>query len=91
MCLTTHDHTMQRGAYEAMVLEKPLITSDWNVLRETFYRGTIHVDNTAEEIAKAVRQAMKNQTDMKKNMRCLNMERRTIFQNKLQILRESLI
>ena len=90
ICLTTHDHTMQRGAYEAMVLEKPLITSDWNVLRETFYRGTIHVDNTAEEIVSAVRQAMKNQTEMKKSMHCLNIERRVIFQNKLQILRESL-
>lgn len=54
LCLTTHDHTMQRGAYEAMALGKPLITSDWEILRQTFSRGTVHVDNSPSEIAKAI-------------------------------------
>ena len=54
ICLTTHDHTMQRGAYEAMALGKPLITSNWQILRQTFSQGTAHVDNSPSEIAKAV-------------------------------------
>jgi len=51
---------MQRGGYEAVALEKPLITSQWPLLREVFSRGTIHVDNSAESITAAVRQIQAN-------------------------------
>lgn len=54
MCLTTRDHTMQRGACEALSVGRPIITSDWALLRTYFDRGTIHVDNTAGSIASAV-------------------------------------
>ena len=50
MCLTTRDHTMQRGACEALSLGKPIITSRWPLLRTYFHRGTVHVDNTAAGI-----------------------------------------
>jgi glycosyltransferase involved in cell wall biosynthesis len=55
MVLTTRDHTMQRGAYEAMALGTPIITSDWRLLRETFSKGAVFVDNSPEDIVKAVR------------------------------------
>ena len=55
LVLTRENHTMQRGGYEAMALEKPLITSDWPLLREVFSRGTVHVDNTSGGIELAVR------------------------------------
>jgi glycosyltransferase involved in cell wall biosynthesis len=58
MCLTTRDHTMQNGAAEALYLGTPVITSNWQVLREFFSRGTIHVDNSPESIADAVRRMM---------------------------------
>lgn len=54
LCLTTRDHTMQRGGYEAMAVGKPLITSDWPLLRRTFDGGTVHVDNSPRSIADAV-------------------------------------
>jgi len=60
MVLTRENHTMQRGGYEAVALEKPLITSQWPLLREVFSRGTIHVDNSAESITAAVRQIQAN-------------------------------
>ncbi|HUP76704.1 MAG TPA: glycosyltransferase [Acidimicrobiales bacterium] len=56
MCLTTRDNTMQRGACEALSLGKPIITSDWPLLRTYFDRGTVHVDNTSARIAAAVRE-----------------------------------
>jgi len=34
MTLTTDNHTMQRGACEAVWLGKPIITSDWPILKE---------------------------------------------------------
>lgn len=54
MCLTTENHTMQSGASQALWLGKPIITSDWPMLREYFNQGTIHVDNTEESIYGAV-------------------------------------
>jgi glycosyltransferase involved in cell wall biosynthesis len=33
LCLTTRDHTMQRGACEALSLGRPIITSDWPQLK----------------------------------------------------------
>ena len=54
MCLTTRDHTMQRGACEALSLGRPIITSDWPLLRSYFDQGTLHVDNTADGIQRAV-------------------------------------
>jgi glycosyltransferase involved in cell wall biosynthesis len=53
--LTTLDHTMQRAAYEAVYLGKPVITSNFALLLKEFDRGTVHVDNTAAAIAAGIR------------------------------------
>lgn len=56
MCLTTRDHTMQRGACEALSMGRPVITSDWPLLREYFDEGTVHVGPaTPATIAEGVR------------------------------------
>jgi glycosyltransferase involved in cell wall biosynthesis len=54
MCLTTRDHTMQRGACEALSLGKPIITSRWPLLEDYFHKGTIHVDNSSAGIRAGV-------------------------------------
>lgn len=58
MVLTTRDHTMQMGAYEAMSLEQPIITSDWDILRESFGPGAVYVNNSASSISQGVLQLM---------------------------------
>ncbi len=88
--LTTHDYTMQRGGYEAMALEKPLITSDWGVLRDTFYLGTVHVDNSPEAIAKAVTQVLSERPRLLAEMRQLRRERFDRFADTLRTLQELL-
>jgi glycosyltransferase involved in cell wall biosynthesis len=60
MALTTQDHTMQRGACEALSLGKPIITSDWGLLKEFFYKGAVHVQNSAQAIREGV-QEMRSQ------------------------------
>jgi glycosyltransferase involved in cell wall biosynthesis len=55
--LTTHDNTLLMGAYEAVALGTPLITSDWPVLRDYFSRGAIHIANTVEGLCGGVRRA----------------------------------
>ncbi|MCO8122504.1 glycosyltransferase [Stieleria sp. TO1_6] len=54
MSLTTRDHTMLRGAWEAIYQGTPVIVSDWPVLKQAFPLGALHVDNSPEGIAEAV-------------------------------------
>lgn len=60
MCLTTRDHTMQRGACEALSLGTPIITSDWPLLRAYFGDGAAYVDNTSAGICEGI-QDLQNQ------------------------------
>jgi glycosyltransferase involved in cell wall biosynthesis len=55
MTLTTRDHTMLRGAYEAVYQGTPVIISNWQLLRNAFHQGAIHTDNSSVEIVRAVR------------------------------------
>ncbi len=87
--LTTHDHTMQRGGYEAVALGKPLVTSDWGLLRETFSRGTVHVANTPEAIADGIRRALAERQRLGEEMRLLRTEREGIFAGRLAELRRA--
>ena len=56
LALTTLDHTMLRGAYEAIYQGTPVIVSDSDMLRAAFDEGALHVDNTPEAIVAAVSQ-----------------------------------
>jgi glycosyltransferase involved in cell wall biosynthesis len=56
LVLTTYDHTMLRGAYEAIYQGTPVIVSDWPLLRDAFPQGAIHVDNSRAAIVSAVRE-----------------------------------
>lgn len=81
--LTLHDHTMQRGGYEAMALGKPLVTSDWGLLRETFSRGTVHVDNTPAALAAGIRRALDERARLGLEMEGLRREREAVFRTRL--------
>ena len=75
LVLTTYDHTMLRGAYEAIYQNTPVIVSDWPILREAFPYGALHVDNTAEGIAGAVRVARASIAELHQNARRLREEK----------------
>ena len=73
--LTTRDRTMQRGAYEAIYLGRPVITSDWKVLRENFEGGAIFVDNTVSGIVKGIEAALSNLNDIEYSAKKLRNEK----------------
>lgn len=60
LSLTTVDHTMQRGAYEAVYLGKPVVTSNFEVLRKSFEKGAVHVDNTVDDIVRGISKMREN-------------------------------
>jgi len=64
MVLTKWNHTLVMGGFEAVCLGKPLITSDWPVLKEYFSMGTIHTPNTIEGIYKSICQTRSEQVSL---------------------------
>jgi glycosyltransferase involved in cell wall biosynthesis len=71
MVLTTRDHTLLAGAYEALTVETPLILSDWPVLRKHFPMGTVHVANTEEGVCEGVRAVQNNYAQLKQEVQLL--------------------
>ena len=86
MVLTTRNHTMQRGAYEAMALDKPLITSSWPLLRQTFSRGTVYVDNSVDGITAGLETFACNHPKLAVEMKELRHQRHAEFVTKLNTL-----
>ena len=58
--LTSRNHTMLRGAYEAVYQATPVIVSDWPLLRQAFDEGAIHVNNSPEQLVMAIREMQAN-------------------------------
>lgn len=76
MILVTSDHTMQRGAYEAMSWGTPIITSDWSILRSAFPRGAVFVKNDCEDIARGVEGFFRKKEQLKLEMQELRQEKK---------------
>ena len=66
--LTTQENCLVCGAYEAMVLEKPLVTSKTSALQKYFTAGTVFVDHDPESIANGVRLAFERRVELKRQI-----------------------
>jgi hypothetical protein len=77
---------MQRGACEAVWLAKPIITSDWPVLRTHFHKGTVFVDNSVKGIQQGIQAMRKSQQMLTQEIFVLQQERRKEWQGKYQAL-----
>lgn len=86
ICLTTRNHTMQRGACEALSLGKPIITSDWPLLREYFHKGTVHVPNTSQGIRQGVQQMVARYPEYQAGIKDLQVGQRQEWRNKIEAL-----
>jgi len=83
MDLTTENTSIVAGAYEAVALEQPLITSNWPPLRRYFNKGTIFTDNSAEGIRKAIIVAMTKKDELSTGMHQLKIERTKEWEDKI--------
>jgi len=70
--LTTRDGTVLSGAFEAISLGKPLIVSDWQILRDYFSIGTIHIPNSVDGVCKGVLQAQLELSTLQRDILILN-------------------
>jgi glycosyltransferase involved in cell wall biosynthesis len=83
MCLCTNDNTMQRGAYEAMSVETPLVLSDWQLLRDTFSSGAVYVDNSVDGICAGILKLRGDVENYRRGIRELKVRRSTAWDEKL--------
>ncbi len=60
LTLTTRDHTMLRGAWEAIYQKTPVVISNWQILQENFPEGAVHVDNSVSAIVQGLEMMRKN-------------------------------
>lgn len=86
MTLTTLDHTMLRGAYEAIYQGTPVIVSDWPILRESFSEGSIHVDNSPQGIVDAIRSMQAGLSAYREGARRLRERKLTRWQETRQAI-----
>ncbi|MDQ1257098.1 MAG: hypothetical protein QG656_1699 [Candidatus Hydrogenedentes bacterium] len=75
LVLTTLDFTMQRGGSEAISAGKPLITTNFQMLKDVFYKGTVHVNNSPESIIDAVRTIQRDRARFEREMDEMRAER----------------
>ena len=73
--LTTRDLTMQNGAFEALELGIPIITSNWPVLQSTFSKGAVLIDNTSMEYVTAIKEIQQNYSTYCEQISILRSER----------------
>jgi glycosyltransferase involved in cell wall biosynthesis len=81
LSLTTRDHTMQRGACEALWVGTPIVTSNWPVLREYFTAGTVHVGGTAGEIRDGISEMVRDHPTYRDGIEHLREDRRKAWQD----------
>ena len=81
--LTTQENCLLCGAYEAMALDKPLVTSRTSALQKYFTGGTVFVDHKPESIIDGVRLAYERRGELK--LQIEDWKRRTITDNTRKI------
>jgi glycosyltransferase involved in cell wall biosynthesis len=82
---------MQRGAYEAMSMSKPIIVSDWPILRQTFYKGTILVLNNEESIEQGILEMIAGKKRFEQEICELREERLKLYERSIADLRKIIL
>jgi glycosyltransferase involved in cell wall biosynthesis len=72
--LTAMENCLVCGAYEAVAVERPLVTSDTRALRAYFNRGTVYTAHTAQSLASAIRYALRERLRLAAEMKVLKLE-----------------
>jgi len=66
--LCTQNDTMLCGAYEALSIGKPLLTSKWSAMERRFAKGTVFVENTPLGIRDGIREAISRRVQLSQEM-----------------------
>ncbi|MBI4720431.1 MAG: hypothetical protein HY770_04255 [Chitinivibrionia bacterium] len=73
--LTKRDNCLLCGAYEGVGAGKPLVLSDTKTLRGYFDGGAVFTSNTAEDIARAMREVLEKKDSLSREIEALKARR----------------
>ena len=90
MVLTKRSKTLLSGCYEALMLEKPIITSNFEVLQDAFNKGTVFVDNSVPQIVNAIKKVQNNYWKLKEEITYLKKEKNNEWNTKIGILKSTI-
>jgi hypothetical protein len=88
--LTTREHCLVCGAYEAVECEKPFVLSATQATKAYFYKGGEYANNTAEGIRAAIERAFANLAQHQADVKDLKQELIVSWQSHLQTLQTQL-
>ncbi len=88
--LTTQEHLLNCGAYEAVALEKPLIISNTETLKNYFREGVIYTDPDSESILNTIVYGISNKEQLGEKVAKIKTELSREWQRKAQSLIESI-
>lgn len=86
--LTTRDYTTLQSGYDALGAEKPLLTSDKEVLRKSFLKGAVFVKNEKEDIKRGIKEILESYEELKRGVRELKNLKTRNWKENIKILRE---
>jgi hypothetical protein len=69
-----------------MSFEKPIITSDWQILRKTFYKGTVFVEANVDSIFEGIILMRKQYQQFKNEIIELRKERIDIWKKNKNVI-----
>ena len=87
LVLTKNENFLLCGCYEAIAAEKPLITSNTVALKE-YFTTAVFVDNNYKEIAKGLKDTIKNIEKHQNNIRTLKVDLKEKWEIKSKHLEE---
>lgn len=86
MVLVNTEDTMQQGAYEAVSVKKPMVLSDWRLLRESYPCGAVFVENEPEAIKAGVLRLIERYDDYRSEAERIHKERVAIWEENCRFL-----
>ena len=86
--LTTREDCLVCGAYESVAVEKPMVLSDTNALRDYFYKGAVYTLHSAEAIWKAIFELIDSKDRLTMQVKELKVERTHDWEQQRQILED---
>jgi hypothetical protein len=72
--LTTRENCLLQGAYEAVAAEKPMVLSGTAALRVHFNKGACFTNNTADDVARQINDALSRRATLVEEVKILKRE-----------------
>ncbi len=86
MVLVDTEDTMQQGAYEAVSVKKPMVLSDWRLLRESYPYGAVFVANEPASIRAGVLRLVEHYDEYLAGAERIHGERGAIWEENCRFL-----